>query len=135
MYIQLLFCPIRVKAQGLTFFPFVQFNISALGYLYLQWPFFVGGRRRGLGWLIIELKFGGAESFPFFSYRKGKVLKILLMRFKVKICNFIRIIQSACQVQFSINNTFKVLVSEQPVEKIQLREEYHFDTYCNLYKI
>ena len=34
MYIQLLFCPIRVKAQGLTFFPFVQFNISALGYLY-----------------------------------------------------------------------------------------------------
>ncbi len=35
MYIQLLFCPIRVKAQGLSFFPFVQFNISALGYLYL----------------------------------------------------------------------------------------------------
>ena len=34
MYIQLLFCPIRVKAQGLSFFPFVQFNISALGYLY-----------------------------------------------------------------------------------------------------
>ena len=34
MYIQLLFCPIRVEAQGLTFFPFVQFNISAQGYLY-----------------------------------------------------------------------------------------------------
>ena len=34
MYIQLLICPIRVKAQGLSFFPFVQFNISALGYLY-----------------------------------------------------------------------------------------------------
>ncbi len=34
MYIQLLFCLIRDKAQGLSFFPFVQFNISALGYLY-----------------------------------------------------------------------------------------------------
>ncbi len=34
MYIQLLICPIRVQALGITFFPFVQLNISALGYLY-----------------------------------------------------------------------------------------------------
>ncbi len=34
MYIQLLICPIRVQALGMSFFPFFQLNISALGYLY-----------------------------------------------------------------------------------------------------